>query len=227
MTDLKSFRGKLALNCAAFDAVRENVRGGQTENDVKKIIQSAWDEAAGRCVPFSGDIVSGERSAGIDGDATDRILRRKDALILDLQPGFDSVFCDTTRTFFIGEIPEAAKKAYDAVLYALGETEKVLTAGVCACEIYERMQSALKEKGFTCPHHAGHAVGKEKLMEPEFLPDRTEKLTAGMTVALEPGIYTESFGIRIENNYLIREDGCENLFDYPLDAEYFIIGEEK
>lgn len=225
MTDINLFRERLALNSAAFDAVRESICAGQTENDVKALIRNVWDEKAGRCVPYSGDIVSGSRSAGIDGDAAGRTLQRGDALILDLQPGFDCLFCDTTRTFFIGEIPGDAKKAYDAVSYALGETEKALRAGVCACEIYERMQEALREKGFTCPHHAGHAVGEEKLMEPEFLPGRTEKLTAGMIVAIEPGIYTENFGIRIENNYLITEDGSENLFDYPLDAEYFIIGD--
>ncbi len=225
MTDIMTFREKLALNSAAFDAVRENVREGWTENEVKALIRKVWDEKAGRCVPWSGDIVSGERSGTIDGDATDRVLRRGDALILDLQPGFDSCFADTTRTFFIGEVSEEAKIAYDAVIYALRETEKTVRTGISACEIYERMQYLLRSRGYTCPHHAGHAVGEKKLMEPEFLPDRKETLEAGMTVALEPGIYTAEFGIRVENNYLVTGDGAENLFRYPTDIEKFILGD--
>ena len=29
--------------------------------------------------------------------------------------------------------------------------------------------------------------------------------------------------MRVENDYLVTEDGLENLFDYPRDMEYFVI----
>ena len=39
----------------------------------------------------------------------------------------------------------------------------------------------------------------------------------GDVITLEPGIYTHALqgGIRLEDNYVVREDGLENLFSYP------------
>ena len=33
-----------------------------------------------------------------------------------------------------------------------------------------------------------------------------------------PGVYTQALqgGIRLEDNYVVREDGLENLFDFPM-----------
>jgi Xaa-Pro aminopeptidase len=41
----------------------------------------------------------------------------------------------------------------------------------------------------------------------------------GDVFTLEPGIYTEALrgGIRLENNYVLREGGPENLLDFPLE----------
>ena len=36
---------------------------------------------------------------------------------------------------------------------------------------------------------------------------------------LEPGIYSSALrgGIRLEDNYVVREDGLENLFEFPME----------
>ncbi|MDF2987525.1 MAG: hypothetical protein K0R50_3035, partial [Eubacterium sp.] len=53
---------------------------------------------------------------------------------------------------------------------------------------------------------------------------RTELLQAGDIITLEPGIYFPGqWGIRIENDFLVTENGAELLFSYPLDLSYFVI----
>ena len=46
-----------------------------------------------------------------------------------------------------------------------------------------------------------------------------DKLQAGDVVAVEPGLYGEELraGLRLEENYLITQTGCERLSRYPLD----------
>ena len=40
----------------------------------------------------------------------------------------------------------------------------------------------------------------------------------GDVITLEPGVYTAALqgGIRLEDNYVVRSGGLENLFDYPM-----------
>lgn len=224
MDYLRRFQERVALNRAAFDSVRQNIKIGMTELEILSIIQDAWFQASCVAFPFSGDIVSGERSADVEGEPTERKLQQGETLILDLQPGFDHCYADTTRTFFVGEPSEEIRQAYSAVVDALKQMEKLLRPGVPACKIYEKMQEVLAQYGFSCPHHAGHAVGYEKMLEPRLVPQCNTKLEEDMLVALEPGVYIPGrFGIRIENNYCITQTGCDEQFRYPLDIEYFIL----
>ena len=210
----------LSFNSLAYDSVKENFERGMSEKDIKEIILSACRDAE----DFSGDIVGGKRTAEIEGDATDYVLKDGDCLILDLQFKKDVVWSDTTRTFFIGDPTNEMKIAYELCLKAKKAGEAVLRDGVCACDVYDAVRRAFTPFEENFPHHAGHLFGAERVMQPQFLPERKEQLKVNDFVTLEPGIYFENrFGIRVEDNYLITENGIHNLFDYPLRLEDNII----
>ena len=215
---LKEFEKRLAMNRAAFDAAKQGFSLGMTEQQIKQKILDRWAKPE---MEFSGDVCADSR---IDGDATDYVLKQGDALILDLQPGWADCYCDTTRTFFVGNPSAEQKKAYAAVCKALKTMEQVLATHPRACDVYFAMQDALQAEGYHCPHHAGHAVGKEKFLQPQLVAENETPLEPGMIIAMEPGVYFENeFGIRVENNYLLTEDGIQELFNYPLEMEKFII----
>lgn len=215
---LQAFEQRLAFNRAAFDAAKAHFHLGMSEQAIKETILAAWGHPEWE---FSGDVCADGR---IDGDATGYLPQRGDALILDLQPGWADCYADTTRTFFIGEPTQKQKEAYEAVLSALKAMEQCLATHPRACDVYAAMQEALQKQNLSCPHHAGHAVGKEKFLQPQLVEENKEPLRPGMIIALEPGVYFEGeFGIRVENNYLLTEDGIEELFHYPLNIENFIL----
>lgn len=220
---INDFKECLALNRLAFDTARAICRAGIREREVKEAILEAWRKKLGYDPEFSGDIVGGANSSRIEGDATDRVIKGGETLILDLQPNVNGVFADTTRTFFIGEPGAKVREAYNAACTALKETQGFIRAGVKAKEIYRKIQASLAGSGFFCPHHAGHRVGTGKMMEPEFVEGNETPVEKDTFVALEPGVYSRDFGIRIENNYLVTAGGCEELFGYPVDIKYFII----
>ena len=218
---LHSFKQRLMMNQKAFEAVKNGYCIGMSEQDIKKLILNTWDMNK---MDFSGDIAADGR---IEGDATAFIPQRGNTLILDLQPGYDDCFADTTRTFFLGEPSPAQRHAYQAVIYTLEQMESILTTHPKANEVYFVMQDALGTFGYSCPHHAGHALGVKKLMEPRLIPECSTPLTPGMLIAMEPGVYCDGWGIRMENNYLLTEDGIQELFQYPLDMQYFILKGDK
>lgn len=209
----------LQLNIQAYEAVKKNFQPGMSEKDVKQLVLSQ-----GTDVRWEGDFVGGSRTSYIEGDATDYILKEGDALILDIQPLSGDICCDTCRTFFLGEPSQEVKDVYQTIRNAIRAGESVLREGVKACQVYETVREALAPYEEHFPHHAGHRVGEIPVVDPRLIPEEQTALQAGMIVTLEPGLYFSGrFGIRLENNYLITEDGCVNLFPYTLELEDFIL----
>ena len=209
------------LNCFEYqkylhDRLRKELYIGITEREIEKI-------AASFGAKWQGDIISGERSSYIDGAATDRKTVFGDTLIVDIQFFDGKTWSDITRTYFFGKPRDTAADSYKKVENALVGTEKLLKDGVKCCDLYYNLQKEISSP-YCFTHHAGHLIGDRPLIKPQFLPECDEKLKSGMAVTLEPGIYIpDSFGIRLENNYLITGDGFIKLFDYTQDIEDFTI----
>lgn len=85
--------------------------------------------------------------------------------------------------------------------------------GIKASEIYHEVSRKLKEigRGYILFHHAGHGIGIEDQEAPFLIPDSSQPLMEGMVISVEPGIYAENVGIRIENAYLVTRSGPVNL----------------
>ena len=212
----------LRANAAVYDRVRTLSPVGMTERALKERILSVYRETLGTFT-FCGDIVTGPRSAVGEGDATDRVIQPGDAILLDLLPYHNGTCCDTTRTFFAGSVSAHQRDIYALVRRALEEGASCLRPGVRASEVYAAVRDRLRPYEDTFFHHAGHRITGRRLVQPQFLPDRQTRLRVGDIVTLEPGLYIgDSFGIRLENNFRITEDGCECLFSYPLTIENFI-----
>ena len=198
------------------DTLRENLYIGLKETEISEIINSFG-------ITWQGDIVSGERSAAIEGAATNRQIKDGDTLIIDIQFYDGEMWSDITRTYIFGKPDEMAEKLYIKTEKALKNAENLLKNGTKCADLYDFLQKEIDSE-YAFSHHAGHLIGDKPLIKPQFLSDSAECLKSGMMVTLEPGIYVpEKFGIRLENNYLITNDGYENLFDYPLSIENFII----
>lgn len=201
-----------------FRAVKASVRAGMSEAQVAAVID--------RCgYPWQGDLLSGERTAEVEGSFTDRILQPGDPLLLDLQLWDGRCWSDITRTFFVEWVSDPARRAFEAVSAAIGTAEKRLAPGVTGEELFDTLQAALPEEG-RFSHHGGHLIGAEPLEQPQFYPGATEPLPIGTRITLEPGLYFPGrFGIRLENNYEITEQGFLPLFSdlLPID-EYLLKG---
>ena len=198
------------------NAIHKNIRCGMKERDIEKIISDI-------CPVWEGDIVSGERCGLIGGVAQDRTLREGDTLIIDIQVNSDGVWSDVTRTYFIGGASEEVRNAYKMTLEALKNGEKVLKNGAVCEDIFAAVHGSINSP-YAFSHHAGHITGCAPFAKPSFLPGEKSTIATGNTVTLEPGIYVpDKFGIRVENNYRVTDNGAELLWDYPTDYEYFVL----
>lgn len=217
----------LEVSKTIYDTVRTHLKEGVSEREIYDLAGRTADELLqGHEWEYFGDFISGERTAGIEGCATDRRMKPGDLFILDLSLRCDSGWCDTCRTFCLGKPSEEMRRAYDAVLRCMKVGELTVRPGVKASDVKTVMESFMISQGYGghMPHHGGHAVGEAPYQKPAFEQGCDMLIGAGQIITLEPGLYFENrWGIRVENNYLVTENGLKNIFDYPTQLDYFII----
>lgn len=208
------------LQSLIHKAVKESLHAGMTEKELADVITNV-------CPDWQGDLISGERTSEIEGGPTDRVIKQGEVVLLDLQVCSENCMSDLTRVYFVGGISDEQKTAYDSVVNALEAGEANLYPGKKGKDLWKLVRDAVgTEYAFT--HHAGHRIGtfgeEEIVAEPRFVPQCEETLKPGMVVTLEPAVYyPKKFGIRLENNYLITENGYERLCNLPLETEEFIV----
>lgn len=220
-------RRALEANRAAYEAIRAGLRIGMTEHDAYSLVKDAVERVCGaEPHEFIGDFVGGSRTGAIEGPPTDYVFRAGDLFILDLSVKRGAVWSDTCRTFFLGEPTPRQREAYAAVLACQDEGARMVRAGVVASSVRPPMMDVLEARGFggLMPHHGGHLVGPAPYLKPAFEAGCDETVEAEDICTLEPGIYLpDEWGMRVENDYLVTDDGLKNLFDYPRGIEYFVV----
>lgn len=199
---------------AGHARAREVVKPGVTELEVYREVQSAAIDAAGRAALVYGDFRrtnAGTPSAG--GLPTGDVLEEGDLFILDYSVVINGYRSDFTNTLAVGAPSSEQEMLFRLCESSLQAGADVLKAGRPAQEVYAATSKPLHDAGYGhLGHHAGHGIGLAHPEPPILVPESADVLVAGDVVTLEPGLYVKGIGgIRIENNYLITNQGAEKL----------------
>jgi Xaa-Pro dipeptidase len=195
----------------------EFVTEGVTEYEVAAEIEYAMRRRGSEGVAFETVVASGPRAAFPHGLATDRVLRRGDAVVMDLGAVVAGYRCDITRTVIIGPPSNQQKNVLNIVLEAHDRALDAMQSRVPAREIDALARQYITQQGFgeKFIHSLGHGVGLN-VHETPFLSARSSDiLEVGNIVTDEPGIYLSTFGARIEDTVLITSDKAEKLTMAP------------
>jgi Xaa-Pro aminopeptidase len=155
-------------------------------------------------------------------------------IVIDIWPRDNEsfMFCDMTRTFVVGDVPEDVQRWHELTKQALDRAISEIKDGADGrtifdgtCEIYEgageptqRTKEAGKPLSNGFFHGLGHGVGLEVHEQPGMGFASKDPLKAGDVVTVEPGCYRQGYGgVRLEDLVLVTKDGAENLTQYPYD----------
>lgn len=195
----------------------EFVSEGVTEYEVAAEIEYAMRRRGSDGVAFETVVASGPRAAFPHGLATDRVLKRGDAVVMDLGAVVSGYRCDITRTVIMGPPSKQQKNVLNIVLEAHDRALDAMQSCVPAREIDALARQYIAQQGFgeKFIHSLGHGVGLD-VHEAPFLSARSSDiLEVGNIVTDEPGIYLSTFGARIEDTVLITSDKAEKLTMAP------------
>jgi Xaa-Pro aminopeptidase len=147
-----------------------------------------------------------------------RPIAKNAPIIADYLISLGGYHADCTRMAVHGSFPDEAAEIY----------ARIVRAGSIPSQIYDEVVGRVRDAnlgdnfmgpGDLAVRFIGHAVGLEVNETPVLAPRFDAPLEVGNTIAIEPKYTHPSFGvIGVENTYVVREDGLENLTDCPEDV---------
>jgi Xaa-Pro aminopeptidase len=197
-------------------AVRDALQAGVSEIELWCLAQQAIQLANGAPVEAAVDLMARERTALVGQPPTDARIEAGDPVLFDLAPCRGGYWADSCATITCGPSSRRITRRHSAVLGALESGLRAARPGVTAGAVDSAIRSALATARLTCPHHTGHGVGTAAQEPPWLVAGDPTVLEEGMVIALEPGAYTDGFGVRLEHLALIEADGARPLTHHSL-----------
>ena len=144
---------------------------------------------------------------------TNRKLKTNDTILIDFGAKYNGYCSDITRCFAIGKTSHLFKKVYQTVLNAQKAAISAVKQGVPVKAVDSAAREVIENSGLPLyGHGTGHGIGLD-IHEAPLVSSRSNQILApGMVITIEPAVYIpKKLGIRIEDDILVTENGCEVL----------------
>jgi len=212
--EIAQIRASVLLAASLFQTALSAIRPGVSEAQVAGELELQARRAGAEKMSFDTIIAAGARSALPHGRASSQPIPGNGFIILDWGVILASYCSDMTRTVHVGPASAVRCRMYQAVREAQLASIEAVRPGVEAGEVDRIGREVLKKAGYGAyfTHSTGHGVGLEVHELPRLAKGQTQRLTAGMVITIEPGIYIpDEGGVRIEDMVLVTESGREVL----------------
>ena len=224
--EIKAIRKAVRIAEGAFEQVLDCIRSGETELAVAARLEYEMRQGGASGAAFPIIIASGPAAAMPHYRPGNKRIRPNTAVLCDWGACVDFYRSDLTRVVFPGRIPPRLRRIYPHVLAAQQAGIADIVPGRSAKKVYEAAKSVLEAAGLAeyFVHGLGHGIGREIHELPGLSHLSRQRLAAGNVLTVEPGVYLPgSGGIRIEDDVLVTDQGCEVVSRYPKDLESMVL----
>ena len=212
-TEIRRMSRAGRITVRAFGSVLPSIRLGMTERHVAEMIRRAFFDYGADGLAFESIVVFGSSTRLPHAVPTGRRLKKGDTIQCDIGAKYAGYCADFSRVLVVGAASALQKKIHASVVRAHTIAAKMLRAGVQASSLDAASRNELQKDGlehfFT--HSLGHSLGRDIHEAPGIYAANTQKLKAGMTITIEPGVYTAKLGMRVEDTRLITPAGSRVL----------------
>jgi Xaa-Pro aminopeptidase len=214
-TEVDLIRKAVALAEEAFQAIRSEIKSGQTENYLAGLLVLELRSRGASDSSFPVIVASGANSSLPHYRPGEALVQRDQPVLIDWGATYKGYCSDLTRTMIVGRANSRIKQVYKVVFEAQQAAIKFLRPGVTTRQADQVARDVIERAGFAKEfgHGLGHGIGRDIHELPTMRKiGGEEELRPGMVVTVEPGIYLPGEGgVRIEDDVLITHSGCEVL----------------
>ena len=218
--ELNALRRACAITDRVYERLTEVPFVGRTELEVSRDLTQFFADEGGEGLAFESIVGAGPTGARPHARAGKRTIAPGELVVIDAGTTVDGYASDYTRTFATGPLDGEAQEAYDTVLAAQQAALDGIRAGVSGVDADALARDVIDGSAFkgALGHGLGHGLGLDVHEAPRLSTESSDTLVPGNVVTVEPGIYLEGrFGIRIEDDVVVTEDGIENLTGFRKD----------
>ena len=213
----KAVDASVAGHFAAMKAVKPNV----TEYEISGLMQYEWTRRGCERPSYAPIVGSGHNSTVLHYSENTNTMMSGDVVVIDAAAEYSMYAADITRTLPInGHFTTRQKEIYDIVLgaqeaaMAAFQSGKSMLGGPSDTSLDKVARDYIKTHGKDLHgqpldqyfiHGLGHYIG----LKVHDAGDYKIPLGPGMAFTIEPGIYIseENIGVRIEDDYMVDQDG--------------------
>lgn len=222
----------IAISVKGFKGLLKAVKPNVKEYELEAELAYEYIKNGGLRHAFKPIIASGKNACALHYNTNDAICKDGEMILVDFGVCYANYNSDTTRCLPVnGTFNPRQKAVYESVLYCLKEGSKMLRPGILSKDYEEKMaklvETELIKLGLIRPEEIASQDPKNPVYKKYFMHGTAHHLgldvhdvglysrpfEKGMVLTCEPGIYIreEGIGCRLENDYLLTEDGNINL----------------
>jgi len=207
-TDLAKMRDAGKITGQALQLAGESIKAGMTTLELDKIIHDYIVSCGAKpsflgyagfpgsaCISINNEVIHGiPRSS--------KIIREGDIVSVDVGAYYNGFHGDSCKTFPCGKISDEAKALLEVTEASLYKGIEVAQVGARLGDIGHAVEEYCSSRGYgIVRNYCGHGIGKDLHESPEVPnygePGRGARLTAGMTICIEPMINAKGDGVKV------------------------------
>jgi Xaa-Pro aminopeptidase len=218
--ELDTIRAACAITDRVFERLTEVPFVGRREREVAWDLAVLFHEEGAGNIAFEAIVSAGPTGSRPHARAGDRAIEAGELVVIDTGCTVGGYSSDYTRTFATGPLNGEAKQVYETVLLAQQAALEGIRAGISGVDADALARRVIDESPFAgrLGHGLGHGLGLDVHESPRLSTESSDVLAPGNVVTVEPGIYLDGrFGVRIEDDVVVTEDGIENLTGFRKD----------
>jgi Xaa-Pro aminopeptidase len=217
--ELERMRLANEIAAAAMDHVRGVIRPGLTEAQVAAEWEgfvhgegTGWDGRVELALGFS--LVWAGPGIRTFTATANRPVVEGEPTLFEIWVCADGYWCDHTKNLVCGELTSRYAELERQLTEVYDSTVSRASAGTSFADLDRECRQAIEGAGFPGQptHPICHGVGARAHEPPYAHQAGGGTVAAGMVLAIEPGVYwPEGGGLRLEDNFLVTEDGPQKL----------------
>ena len=238
--EIELLKEAVSITDKGFRRVLRFVKPGVAEHEVEAELAREFIRRRGKFA-YTPIIASGKNNCVLHYLQNDQTCRKGQLLLLDVASSYANYNADLTRTIPVsGKFTRRQKQVYNAVLRVLRasiegavvgklhrdwqkESEEHVTEELLRLKLLKPsdVKKQTKDKP-ACKKYFMHGLGHPLGLDVHDVGDSTVPFAAGNVLTVEPGIYIpeEGFGVRLEDDIIVTEDGPVNLMEKtPIEAD--------